>query len=207
LGSFAGGFCHASGTFSGHLSYHAHNLAPLKKGIGNMHSHIRSGFILAAAAAALMSSAALAQTAQPNAGAASTTTATTTTVSTANWLTQETAGQWRTSKMIGLNVYNSVSDKIGAISELVVDRSGKIEAVVVGAGGFLGLGEHDVAVPYDQISWSSQPVGSSGIGTAPTTTGAATSQKSENPRSYPDHAVLNMSKDQLKAAPAFKFSR
>jgi sporulation protein YlmC with PRC-barrel domain len=173
-----------------------------------MHSHIRSGFILAAAAAALMSSAALAQTVQPNAGAASTTiTATTTTVSTTNWLTQETAGQWRTSKMIGLNVYNSVSDKIGAVSELIVDRSGKIEAVVVGAGGFLGLGEHDVAVPYDQISWSYQPVVSSGIGTAPTTTGAATSQNSENSRSYPDHAVLNMSKDQLKAAPAFKFSR
>ena len=88
-----------------------------------------------------MSSAALAQTAQPNAGAGSTTvTATTATVSTTNWLTQETAGQWRTSKMIGLNVYNSVSDKIGAVSELIVDRSGKIEAVVVGAGGFLRLG-------------------------------------------------------------------
>jgi sporulation protein YlmC with PRC-barrel domain len=182
-----------------------------------MHSHIRSGFILAAAAAALMSSAALAQTAQPNAASP------TTTVTATSWMTQETAGQWRTSKMIGLNVYNSVSDKIGAISELIVDRSGKIEAVVVGAGGFLGLGEHDVAVPYDQISWSYQPVVSSGIGTAPTTTGAA-STIDRNPegahpsadqaaidtasaRSYPDHAVLNMSKDQLKAAPAFKFSR
>jgi sporulation protein YlmC with PRC-barrel domain len=178
-----------------------------------MHSHIRSGFILAAAAAALMSSAALAQTAQPNAASP------TTTVTATSWMTQETAGQWRTSKMIGLNVYNSVSDKIGAISELIVDRSGKIEAVVVGAGGFLGLGEHDVAVPYDQISWSYQPVVSSGIGTAPTTTGAA-STVNGNPdnrpeavidtasaRFYPGHAVLNVSRDQLKAAPEFKFSR
>ena len=189
-----------------------------------MHSHIRSGFILAAATAALMSSAALGQTAQSNAGAASTTvTATTTAVSTANWLTQETAGQWRTSKMIGLNVYNSVSDKIGAISELIVDQSGKLDAVVVGAGGFLGLGEHDVAIPYSQISWMYQPATQSRAGTAPVTTGAASTvdRNSEgahpsadkalldaaSARPYPDHAVINTTKDQLKAAPAFKFSR
>jgi len=177
-----------------------------------MHSHIRSGFILAAAAAALMSSAALAQTAQPNAGAASTAvTATTTTVSTTNWLTQETAGQWRASKMVGLNVYNSNNEKIGDISELIIDRSGKLDAVVIGAGGFLGMDQRDVAVPFSQINWVFQPMPSSRVNnnsTIPTTTGAATTPiRNDGPRSYPDHAVLNMTKDQLKAAPAFKFSR
>ena len=177
-----------------------------------MRSQIRFGFIIAAAAASLMSSAAFAQTAQPKAGSTGTTvTATTTAVSATNWMTQETAGQWRASKMIGLTVYNNDSEKIGDISELIVDRSGKLEAVVVGAGGFLGMDQHDVAVPYNQINWVYQPVASSrnSTATAPRTTGAASteSRNSEGPRSYPDHAVLNMTKEQLKAAPAFKFSR
>jgi sporulation protein YlmC with PRC-barrel domain len=173
-----------------------------------MHTHMRSSFFIAAAAASLMSSAALAQTPQPNTNSTTATvTATTTTVSATSWMTQEAAGQWRTSKMMGLNVYNKENEKIGDIAELIVDRSGKLEAVVVGVGGFLGLGEHDVAVPYGQISWVYQPVASSG--STPMTNGAASTagRNSEGPRSYPDHAVLSMTKEQLKAAPEFKFSR
>jgi hypothetical protein len=145
---------------------------------------------------------------------------------------------------------NNDNEKIGDIAELIVDRSGKLEALVVGAGGFLGLNERDVAIPYGQISWSFQRPGLSGTSTstAPPTTGAGrldlagspyrgetllapAGPNSENARtypdnragaiidsaqergnsgdalSYPDHAVLNMTKDQLKAAPAFKFSR
>jgi sporulation protein YlmC with PRC-barrel domain len=173
-----------------------------------MHTHVRSGFILAAAAAALMSSAALAQTVQPS----TTVTATTATVSATNWMTQETAGQWRASKMVGLNVYNSNNEKIGDIAELIVDQSGKLEAVVIGAGGFLGIDQRDVAVPFGQINWVFQPMPSSRVNnsTIPYTTGAGAGTapiRNDGPRSYPDHAVLNMTKDQLKAAPAFKFSR
>jgi sporulation protein YlmC with PRC-barrel domain len=171
---------------------------------------MRSSFILAIGTASLMSSVAFAQTVEPKSGATATTvTSTTTNVTTTKWMTEEATGQWRASKMIGLNVYNGVSEKIGTISELIVDQSGKLEAVVVGAGGFLGIGERDVAVPYSQIEWSYQPVASSGNVTPSTTTGAAStaSQNSENTRSYPDHALLNMSADQLKTAPAFKFSR
>src|SRR5580693_8446563 len=129
-----------------------------------MHSHIRSGFIVAAAAISLMSSAALAQTAEPKAGA-ETSSVTAVTVSTTKWMTQETAGQWRASKLIGLNVYNDAGEKIGDISELIVDRDGKLEAVVVGVGGFLGLGEHDVAIPYSQIRWVERPVTASSTST------------------------------------------
>jgi sporulation protein YlmC with PRC-barrel domain len=171
---------------------------------------MRPSFILAIGTASLMSSVAFSQTVEPKSGPTETTvTATTTNVTTTKWMTEEATGQWRASKMIGLNVYNSVSEKIGTISELIVDQSGKLEALVVGAGGFLGIGERDVAVPYSQIEWSYRPVASSGIGTPSTTSGAAStsSQNSENTRSYPDHAFLNMSADQLKAAPAFKFSR
>ncbi len=177
-----------------------------------MHSHMRFSFITSIAAASLMSSVALAQTTQPKAGSTGpNVTATTPSVPAANWMTQVAAGQWGASALIGLSVYNSDNERIGEIAELVVDRSGKIEAVIVGAGGFLGIGERDVAIPYGQISWSFQAPASprTSTSTASPTTGAATTTKgnAEGPRSYPDHAVLNMTKDQLKAAPAFKFSR
>src|SRR3569832_1432720 len=48
-----------------------------------------------------------------------------------HWMTQEQPGQWRASKLDGLNVYNQNNEKIGDISELIVDSSGKVQAVVV----------------------------------------------------------------------------
>ena len=50
---------------------------------------------------------------------------------TGNWITQEGSGQWRASKLEGLDVYNDNNEKIGDISELLVDSSGKIQAVIV----------------------------------------------------------------------------
>jgi sporulation protein YlmC with PRC-barrel domain len=65
-------------------------------------------------------------------------------------------GEWRTSKLIGLNVYNN-DDKIGDINELIVGKDGKIDAVVIGVGGFLGMGEHDVAVPFEKVKFLEEP--------------------------------------------------
>src|SRR6476660_2301456 len=61
-------------------------------------------------------------------------------------------GQWRSSKLIGVNVYNENNDKIGDINELIVDKSGKVDEVILGVGGFLGVGEHYVAVPMDKLN-------------------------------------------------------
>src|SRR5215217_1486642 len=74
-----------------------------------------------------------------------------------NWITQEQPGQWRASKLEGLDIYNQNNEKIGDISELLVDSSGKVQAVVVGVGGFLGIGERDVAIPFDQIKLVTEP--------------------------------------------------
>ena len=169
-----------------------------------MHSHIRFKFILGIAAASLMSSAALTQESQLNVGPPATTVAPTTAVSPSDWLTGEATGQWRGSRMIGLKVYNDADEKIGDIAELIVDRSGKIEAVVVGAGGFLGIGERDVAVPYGQINWVFAPVGQVRISTGPIP--SETARSASDRYSYPDHAILNMTKDELKAAPTFAYS-
>lgn len=147
----------------------------------------------------------------------STTTATTATPSAATH-----AGQWRSSKMIGLDVYNSNNEKLGDISELLIDSSGKIQAAVIGVGGFLGVGTRDVAVNFDQLKFVDQPVsgntamsGSSGTSTSTSASGtssgmttgsATTSSNSTADRWYPDHAVFNATKDQLKSMPEFSYN-
>ena len=77
----------------------------------------------------------------------------------------------RGSNLMGMDVYGSDNQKIGDIDEVIVDRQGKIHAVVVGVGGFLGIGEKDVAIPFDQVRWMTnqevqQQAGGAGGGTA-----------------------------------------
>jgi sporulation protein YlmC with PRC-barrel domain len=139
-------------------------------------------------------------------------------------------GDWRTSKVVGLSVYNDNNESLGSINDLLTDKSGNIKAVVIGVGGFLGVGEHLVAVPWDKIKFVDQPVAYSGAAgtaktaantpstnTAPTattppkatTTGAATTAPATTAKAnpwYPDHAVFNATKDELKAMPEFKYN-
>jgi sporulation protein YlmC with PRC-barrel domain len=49
------------------------------------------------------------------------------------------------------NVYDPNDSKIGEIMDVLVDKSGKATALIVGVGGFLGAGEKDVAVPFDAV--------------------------------------------------------
>jgi sporulation protein YlmC with PRC-barrel domain len=131
-------------------------------------------------------------------------------------------GTWRASKLVGLNVYNDKNESLGSINDLLMDKSGSIKAVVIGVGGFLGVGEHLVAVPLDKVKFVNEPVVYAGAGastgattkpvtnTGPSsTTGAATTAPAAaskpNPW-YPDHAVFNATKDELKAMPEFKYS-
>ncbi len=122
--------------------------------------------------------------------------------------TASAAGLWQASKLIGLNVYNDQNEKIGSIKDLMADKSGNIASAVVGVGGFLGMGERDVAVKWADLKWSNEPVrtaASSNTTTRPATTGAASA--SNSPKTYPDHAVFNASKDQLKAMPQFDYNK
>src|SRR3981189_1970509 len=61
-------------------------------------------------------------------------------------------GNWRASKLVGLSVYNDNNESLGSINDLLMDKDGNIKGVVLGVGGFLGAGEHLVAVPFDQIT-------------------------------------------------------
>jgi sporulation protein YlmC with PRC-barrel domain len=157
---------------------------------------------------ALMTGAATAQT-------------TTTTRTDANQAAMHRDGEWRASKLVGVNVYNEANEKIGDINEVILDKSGKVANVILGVGGFLGMGEHYVAVAFDQLKWVNEPVRSTTAttdapastvrnsdGTVRTTTGTATTTtttRSANENWYPDHVVYNATKDQLKAMPQFKY--
>jgi PRC-barrel domain protein len=121
------------------------------------------------------------------------------------------ASLWQGSKLINMNVYNDQNEKIGAIKELLVDKNGKIESVAIGVGGFLGMGERDVAVKFGDLKWSDQPVSSTSSSTTttrPMTTGANTAPRADTTKHpYPDHAVFNATKDQLKAMPQFDYNK
>jgi sporulation protein YlmC with PRC-barrel domain len=132
-------------------------------------------------------------------------------------------GNWRASKVVGLNVYNDNNESLGSINDLLTDKNGNIKAVVIGVGGFLGVGEHLVAVAFDKIKFVTEPIVYTGAANAPnmpgsrppssTTTGAASTNTAPasvvpskpNPW-YPDHAVMSTTKDELKAMPEFKYS-
>ena len=127
-------------------------------------------------------------------------------------------GDWRASKMVGLSVYNDKNESVGSINDMLTDKNGKIVAVVIGVGGFLGVGEHLVAVPFEKVKFSDQPVAYTGASNAPTkpggattgttTTGAATTSTTASKPNpwWPDHAIFNATKDELKAMPEFKYS-
>ena len=72
-------------------------------------------------------------------------------------------GNWRASKVVGLSVYNDNNESLGSINDLLTDKSGNIKAVVIGVGGFLGVGEHLVAVPFDKIKFVNEPVAYTGV--------------------------------------------
>ena len=136
-------------------------------------------------------------------------------------------GNWRASKLMGLDVYNEANEKLGDINELILDKNGKVNAVVIGVGGFLGMGEHDIAVTMDKLKFMEDPVRTSSTAPAarrakPRLDGAArrprparrhdhddttTTARSGDANDWtPDHAVMSGTKDQLKAMPQFKYS-
>jgi sporulation protein YlmC with PRC-barrel domain len=74
--------------------------------------------------------------------------------------------QWRAGDLDGVDVYNDKNEKIGDISDVILDRTGKVEAVIIGVGGFLGIGQRDVGVPFTALRFEmeTQGAGASGGG-------------------------------------------
>jgi sporulation protein YlmC with PRC-barrel domain len=126
-------------------------------------------------------------------------------------------GDWRASKVVGLNVYNEKNENVGSINDLLMDKSGGVKAAVISVGGFLGMGARLVAVPFDKVKFSTEPVAYTGMAGAPnaggaarpmsnTTTGSAAPPPAKPNPWYPDHAVINGTAEELKAMPEFKYT-
>src|SRR5262245_62173271 len=77
------------------------------------------------------------------------------------------------------NVYDPSDNKIGEIVDVLVDQEGRVNALIVGVGGFLGAGEKDVAVPFNSVK----------------------GKKKDNKW----YLVMNTTKDALKSAPGYKY--
>lgn len=63
-------------------------------------------------------------------------------------------GTIRASSIIGVPVIGMDHVRVGKIEDVLVDGSGRVRAAVIGVGGFLGIGEKSVAVPFDQLAWN-----------------------------------------------------
>lgn len=69
----------------------------------------------------------------------------------ADYVSTMSAGEMLASKLIGLSVTNPAGEELGDINDLVVDQSGKPVVAIIGVGGFLGMGEKNVGVPFDRL--------------------------------------------------------
>jgi sporulation protein YlmC with PRC-barrel domain len=133
-----------------------------------------------------------------------------------NFVTSQEKTQWRAPKLVGVAVYGPDDKQIGKIDDLLMDRNGAAQTVVIGVGGFLGFGKKDVAVPFSEMQWrtearkvpaTDQPTPMTATSGQPSppmkeTDPAAT----EASQGYPDKAVLNVTLAELKAAPDFKYA-
>src|ERR1700680_2147045 len=79
------------------------------------------------------------------------------------------------------NVYDPSDNKIGDIDDVLIDKEGIVTALIIGVGGFLGMGEKDVAIPFSDVRASVK-----------------------NNKWY---LVLNTTKDALKTAPGFTYDK
>ncbi|HEY1864231.1 MAG TPA: PRC-barrel domain-containing protein [Roseiarcus sp.] len=137
-----------------------------------------------------------------------------------NFVTSQEKTQWRAPKLIGVGVYGPDDKEIGKIDDLLVDRSGAAQTIVIGVGGFLGFGKKDVAVPFSAMQWrteaSKAPAADQTPGN-PAAPGTTTAQQpppmketdpaaTEASQGYPDKAILNVTLDELKGAPDFKYA-
>jgi sporulation protein YlmC with PRC-barrel domain len=65
---------------------------------------------------------------------------------------RDVAAGWSAKKQIlGKGVYNDTGDKVGEINDLIVTPTKAVSYAIVGVGGFLGMGEHEIAVPVGKL--------------------------------------------------------
>jgi sporulation protein YlmC with PRC-barrel domain len=133
------------------------------------------------------------------------------------FMTQMQPNQIMASDLIGTRVVSANNESIGDINDVIVDRNGQAVAAVVGVGGFLGIGEKDVAVPFNSLEFANSQQanamdnnnsGNTNVTTTGSTatgsnTNAAANNTSSSDNNQPQRVILRMTKAELQAAPRF----
>jgi sporulation protein YlmC with PRC-barrel domain len=101
-----------------------------------------------AAASTLTLSVALAQSQAPSVGAADNPSPA---AHTAKVIDQQKPDEWLASKFKGTDVLGADGAKVGSVDDILFDRNGQIKAIVVGVGGFLGIGSKDIALEFNNF--------------------------------------------------------
>ena len=138
------------------------------------------------------------------------------------FISNATEGEWSASKLIGVSIYGPNEESIGKVDDVLVDGSGATKGVVIGVGGFLGMGKKEVAMPFSEVKWSDKPEPPKvapispdpAANTRPPNTSAPGGMAQPTPApaptkvvyDYPDHGSVSVTKDQLKAAPDFHYA-
>ena len=148
--------------------------------------------MVSAAISALMVSGAMAQASPPASPPAKADAAP---LSDAKFLSSQSTDQWVFSKFKGTDVLGPDNAQVGDVTDILFDKNGKIIGMIVGVGGFLGIGEKSVAIDMSAFQ------------AVPASTGSASSVGAASADADPTNVKLKVSwtKDQLKNAPDFQY--
>ena len=113
----------------------------------------------------------------------------------AKFISMQGADKWVFSKFKGTDVLDPDNSHIGDVTDLLFDKSGKVDGVAVGVGGFLGIGKKDVAIDLSAFEVVPASTGSSNV--SPTTS------RTDDPNNI--KLKVSWTKDQLKQAPYFQY--
>lgn len=113
------------------------------------------------------------------------------------------------SEIIGATVYSPSGDNIGDVNDLVVSEDGKVSMVVIGVGGFLGMGEKNVGVEMSRLRFEMEPAAPATTDTSTTTTTTTTATPPASDAAAADNwrIVLDTTADELKTMPDFDRSK
>ena len=152
--------------------------------------------MISAAISALMVSGALAQADMSKQPAAKTDAAP---HDTAKFIAAQSTDQWVFSKFKGTDVLGPDNAHIGNVSDMLFDKNGKILGLIVGVGGFLGIGEKSVAIDMSAFQPVPADTGSS------TGAGGNTAMASRNDDPTMVKLKVSWTKEQLKNAPDVQY--
>jgi sporulation protein YlmC with PRC-barrel domain len=115
----------------------------------------------------------------------------------AKFIQSQSTDQWVFSKFKGANVVGPDNAQVGSVNDLLFDKNGKILGLIVGVGGFLGIGEKSVAIDMSAFQVAPADTGTDGAG------GGAMTNSSNDPTNV--KLKVTWTKDQLKNAPDFQY--